>query len=57
MNYSMIRYILFRLLRIVGLLFLLPLLVAIIYKEYDSAGVFLILSAVSLLFGYIGSYK
>lgn len=57
MNYSMIRYVLFRLLRIVGLLFILPLLVAIIYREYDSAGVFFVLSAVSLLFGYIGSRK
>lgn len=57
MNYSMIRYVLFRLLRIVGLLFILPLLVAIIYREYDSAGVFFVLAAVSLLFGYIGSRK
>ena len=57
MNYSMIRYVLFRLLRILGLLFILPLLVAIIYREYDSAGVFFVLSAVSLLFGYIGSRK
>ncbi len=57
MNYSMIRYVLFRLLRIVGLLFILPLLVAIIYRVYDSAGVFFVLAAVSLLFGYIGSRK
>lgn len=57
MNYSMVRYILFRLLRMVGLLFMLPLLVAIIYREYDSALVFLALAAGSLVFGYIGSRK
>ena len=53
----MVRYILFRLLRMVGLLFMLPLIVALIYREYDSALVFLALAAASLIFGYIGSRK
>ena len=37
MNYSMIRYILFRLMRVHGFLLMLPFTVALIYREYDSA--------------------
>ncbi len=57
MNYSMIRYVLFRLLRVFGLLLVLPLLVALIYQEYDSAIVFVIMAVVCFAAGYAGSYK
>ncbi|MBR4358028.1 MAG: TrkH family potassium uptake protein [Butyrivibrio sp.] len=57
MNYSMIRYILFRLMRVMGCLFMLPFVVAIIYKEYDSAVSFLVLAAACSLIGVIGSLK
>ena len=57
MNYSMIKYILFRLLRILGGLLILPLIVALIYKEYDSALSFLLLVVIALIIGNLGSYK
>ncbi len=57
MNYSMIRYVLFRLLRVFGLLLVLPLLVALIYSEYDSALVFVVMAVVCFAAGYAGSYK
>ena len=57
MNYSMIRFILFRLLRIMGALFTLPLIVALVYKEYDSAISFLILAAVCFVVGMIFTIK
>ena len=57
MNYSMIRYLLFRLLRIMGYLLILPLIVALIYREFDSAISFLILAVIMITVGIIGSYK
>ncbi len=57
MNYSMIRYVLFRLLRTLGLLLLLPFFVALIYGEYDSARSFFILILSCLAVGYVGSVK
>ena len=57
MNYSMIRYTLFRLLRVMGALFTLPLIVALIYKEYDSALSFFLLAAVSGVVGILFSLK
>ena len=57
MNYSMIRYVLFRLLRVHGYLLMLPFAVAMIYKEYDSAEAFFILIALSLVIGILGSSK
>ena len=57
MNYSMIRYLLFRLLRIMGYLLILPLIVALIYREFDSAISFLILVVIMITVGIIGSYK
>ena len=57
MNYSMIRFVLFRLLRVMGTLFLLPLIVALIYKEYDSAISFLILAAGCFIVGAIFTIK
>lgn len=57
MNYSMIRYVLFRLLRTLGILLMLPLLVAFIYGEYDSGRAFAILILCSLAIGYLGSRK
>ncbi len=57
MNYSMIRYILFRLFRVFGALLVLPFIVAIIYKEYDSAESFFMLILISSIVGYLGSFK
>ncbi|MBO6241524.1 MAG: TrkH family potassium uptake protein [Butyrivibrio sp.] len=57
MNYSMIRYILFRLFRIMGGLLMLPFFVAVIYKEYDSAESFFLLIVIMLVVGIVGSHK
>ena len=57
MNYSMIRYTLFRLLRVMGALFTLPLIVALIYKEYDSALIFFLLALGSMVVGVLFSLK
>ena len=57
MNYSMVRYVLFRLLRVMGVLMVLPLIVALIYREFDSALSFAALIALCSIVGVIGSYK
>ncbi|MCR5403016.1 MAG: TrkH family potassium uptake protein [Butyrivibrio sp.] len=58
MNHSMIRYVLCRLLSVMGYLMVLPLFVALMYREYDSAQDFLMLIAICLIVGYVGSrYK
>ena len=57
MNYSMIRFVLFRLLRVMGSLFTLPLIVALIYKEYDSAISFLILALACFVVGSVFTIK
>lgn len=57
MNYSMVRYILFRLMRVVAALLILPLFVALIYKEFDSALSFIILIAITGITGLLGSMK
>ncbi len=57
MNYSMVRYILFRIFRVMGFLLMLPFVVALIYKEYDSAESFFLLIVITLLIGILGSYK
>ena len=57
MNYSMIRFVLFRLFRVFGALLVLPFLVALIYREYDSAEAFFVLILISILIGYLGSFK
>ena len=57
MNYSMIRYVLFRLFRVLGVLLIMPFMVALIYKEYDSAESFFILILISILVGYLGSHR
>ena len=56
MNYGMIRYVLFRLLRVIGWLLFLPLIVALVYKEYDSALSFLILAAFCGIAGTVGGH-
>lgn len=43
--------------RVLGALLVLPFLVALIYKEYDSAEAFFVLILVSSLIGYLGSFK
>ena len=57
MNYSMVRYVLFRLLRVLGTLLVLPLLVALIYREFDSALSFLVLIVLCCGLGILGSIK
>ena len=57
MNYSMVRYVLFRLLRVLGWLMILPLIVALIYKEYDSALSFLALAVIMNVAGILGSIR
>ena len=57
MNYSMVRYVLLRLLGVMGALMVLPLVVALIYSEYDSAATFFILAVVLALTGYLGTLK
>ncbi|MBQ8030101.1 MAG: TrkH family potassium uptake protein, partial [Butyrivibrio sp.] len=57
MNYSMVRYVLLRLLGVMGVLMVLPLVVALIYSEYDSAVCFFILAVVLALTGYLGTLK
>ena len=53
----MVRYVLFRLLRVMGALLVLPLIVALIYREWDSALSFLALIVACSIIGFIGSYK
>ncbi len=57
MNYSMIRYVLFRLMRVIGFLLVLPLLVALVYQEYDSAISFFIIVLVCMIVGIVGSHS
>lgn len=57
MNYSMVRFVLFRLMRVLGALLVLPFLVALIYREYDSAEAFFMLILISSIIGYLGSFK
>ncbi len=57
MNYSMVRYVLCRLLIVVGCLLVLPLIVAIVYKEFDSAEAFIIMIAGCVVMGIVGSHK
>ncbi len=57
MNYSMVRYVLFRLLRVLGALLVLPLIVAIVYREFDSAQAFFILILSCSVIGIVGSHK
>ncbi len=57
MNYEMVRYVLFRLMRVLGCLMILPLLVALIYREFDSAKAFFLLVLICNVVGYLGSYK
>jgi trk system potassium uptake protein TrkH len=57
MNYSMIRYILFRLMRVMAGILILPLIVAVIYKEWDSAESFLLLILISGVVGIVGTFK
>ncbi|SHN50341.1 trk system potassium uptake protein TrkH [Butyrivibrio hungatei DSM 14810] len=56
MNYSMVRYILFRIIRVMGCLLMLPFLVALVYREYDSAESFFLLIVVTLIIGIVGSH-
>ncbi len=54
MNYGMIRFLLFRVVQITGLLLLLPLIVAIVYGEVMCAQVFFALAAACIIIGAVG---
>ncbi|SEL90050.1 trk system potassium uptake protein TrkH [Butyrivibrio sp. ob235] len=56
MNYKMIRFLLSRVLQITGILMMLPLIVAIIYKEYGCARMFFLLIMACLAVGSIGAH-
>ncbi len=53
----MIRYVLFRLMGVLGCLMVLPLIVAVIYREFDSAEAFFLLVLACFVIGLLGSYK
>ncbi|MBR1670631.1 MAG: TrkH family potassium uptake protein [Butyrivibrio sp.] len=57
MNYSMVRFVLFRLLTVLGGLLILPLLVAIIYREYTAAQIFFLVAISCLVLGVVGAHK
>ena len=57
MNYSMVRFVLSRLLAVMGVLLILPLLVALIYREYDSALSFFLIALVLVAVGHIFSRR
>ena len=57
MNYSMVRFTLFRLLRVMGTLLILPLIVALVYREYDSALSFFLMALGSIVIGSVFSLK
>ncbi len=56
MNYRMIRYLLFRVLQITGLLMSLPFIVALIYREYGCAVDFIIIILACMVIGSVGSH-
>ena len=56
MNYSTIRFVLFRLMMIIGCLLVLPLIVALVYAEYDSAISFLLIVMVCIIVGTVGAH-
>ncbi|MCR4902778.1 MAG: TrkH family potassium uptake protein [Butyrivibrio sp.] len=57
MNHKIIRYILFRLITLIGLLMILPTIVAIIYSESKSFSVFLGVLITCIIVGSLGSRK
>ena len=57
MNHRMIRYIVLWILKIEGLFMLLPVLTGLIYAEYREALIYLLIAAICLAFGFIGTRK
>lgn len=57
MNYSMIRFVLFRMFQVMGGLMALPLLVALIYHEHDSALAFFLMMLIFFAIGRIGARR
>ncbi len=53
MNFSIIRYVLFVLLQMLGALLLLPLAVSLFYREWSDAAVFAIIAAICIVLGLI----
>lgn len=57
MNYKMLRYIIGWVMRVVGLLFLAPLIVGLIYGEYEICKTYAIMIAATLILGLLLSKK
>ncbi|MBR5970195.1 MAG: TrkH family potassium uptake protein [Lachnospiraceae bacterium] len=57
MNYAMIRFVLARTFQLMAVLLLLPLLVALVYAEYNRMLIFAGLSAFFFVVGYLGAFK
>ena len=57
MNLSIIRYILGRVLQFLGVFLLLPVIVSLIYREFNNTGlIFLAVAAVSFILGTVSSF-
>ena len=57
MNYRMVSFILFWIIKLEGLFFLLPCLIGLIYREYSEMFVYLISAGVCCLIGFLGTAK
>ena len=57
MNIAMIRFVLFRAFQLIGVLLLLPLVTALIYREWREAGIFAAVAAGCFLIGLLGAWK
>ena len=54
MNYSMIRYVLLKVVELTGALMTLPMMVAAVYGEWKDAEMFAVLVICCFLIGFIG---
>ena len=57
MNIAMIRFVLFRAFQLIGVLLLLPLATALIYREWSEAKVFVLVAVSCFLIGLLGAWK
>ncbi|WP_026506823.1 TrkH family potassium uptake protein [Butyrivibrio sp. MC2013] len=57
MNYDAIKYVLLRLIRLMGALLVPPLLVCLYYREWIDAAIFAAVAAVCILIGYVTAIK
>lgn len=57
MNYRMVSYILFYILKLEGMFMFLPCLIGLVYREYEQLLVYLVCALVCLFLGWIGTAK